>query len=123
MRMPHVLTLIGAAALSSAAFAAPGSVTPDAGSTAMASVAVVGSAYKLRPFEFDGVQGVYALSDGRLLRVSGEQRKLYAAIGNGRSEMVPVAQNVFVAPGDGLKLTFDQIPFATAVSVTPANAD
>lgn len=120
MRIQHVLTLIGAAALSASAFAAPASVTPDAEGSAIASVAVTAStaSYKLRPFELNGVQGSYALADGRTLHISSEHRRLYAELDNARAEIVPVAENTFVSRDDGMQLRFDQIPFASEVTLT-----
>jgi len=82
-------------------------------------VPVVGNAhYKLRPFEFDGVQGAYALADGRTLRISSAHRRLYAELGTTRTEIVAVAQNVFASRDDSMHLQFDQIPFATEVTLS-----
>lgn len=119
MRIQHTLTLIAAATLSLSALAAP--AAPAMGDAAMPSVHVVaGPAYKLRPFEYDGVQGHYALADGRNLRVSGEHRKLYAELGSDKFEIVPVARNVFASRDDSVRLAFDQIPFATEVTLSSA---
>jgi hypothetical protein len=118
MRIQQTLTLIAAATLSLSAFAAP-SATQDATTEAMATVPVVGNAqYKLRPFEFDGVQGSYSLADGRTLRVSSAHHKLYAELGATKTEIVPVAQNVFASRDAGMRLQFDQIPFATEVTLS-----
>jgi hypothetical protein len=121
MRTQFVPILLAAATLSASAFAAPAN-TQDLGNAALASVPVVGSSatYKLRPFEFDGVQGVYPLADGRNLRITTEHRKLYAQIGAEKSEIVPVAQNRFATRDDSLRLEFDQVPFATAVTLSQA---
>jgi hypothetical protein len=121
MRTQLVLSLLAAATVSASAFAAPAN-TQDMEGAAVASVPVVGSSatYKLRPFEFDGVTGVYSLSDGRNLRIVAEHRKLYAQIGTAKNEIVPVAQNRFVTRDDSLRLDFDQIPFATQVTVSQA---
>jgi hypothetical protein len=112
MRKQTVLALL-AATLSGAAFAAP-AANQDMQRAALASVPVVGSnaAYKLRPFELDEVQGVYALADGRYLRVTHEHRKLYAEIDGAKAEIVPVARNRFASPDDSLRLAFEQVPFA-----------
>ena len=118
MRTATLMTLAGALALSASAFAAP-SVTPVAGSTAIASVNISGSSYKLRPIEFEGVQGTYKLSNGQVMKVSAEQRKLYMELdGGARAEMVPVAENTFLASGTDTRLVFDQIPFATDVTLS-----
>ena len=119
MRTLTLLTLLGAATLSASALAAP-SVTPDAGSSAMVAVQLIpGTSYKLRPVEFDGVQGTYNLANGQTLKVSAEHRKLYAEIGQNKAELVAVAENTFVSRDEDMKVVFDQIPFANEVVVTP----
>jgi hypothetical protein len=120
MRTKLVLTLLAAATLSASAFAAPGA--SELNSAAVSSVPVIGAhaTYKLRQFDFDGVQGVYALSDGRNLRITAEHRKLYAQIGAEKSEIVPVEQNRFATRDDSLRITFDQIPFAQEVTLSEA---
>lgn len=115
MRISHTLAFIAAATVSLSALAAPNA---EVNADTLASVHVAGNTYKLRPFEFDGVQGVYSLSDGRTLRVSSAHHKLYAQLGESKSELLPVAQNTFVTAGDGTRLQFDQIPFATEVTVS-----
>ena len=118
MRTLTLLTILGAVSLSASAIAAP-SVTPDAGSSAITSVQLVpGTSYKLRPVEFDGVQGTYSLANGQTLKVTAEHRKLYAEIGQQKAELVAVAENTFVSRDEDMKLVFDQIPFATDVRVT-----
>lgn len=118
MRIQHTLALIGAATLSLSAFAASSPSNAETGSPAMSSVHVVAASYKLRPIEFEGVQGAYALADGRTLRVSSARRKLYAELGQARFEIVPVAHNMFASRDDAVRLAFDQIPFATEVTLS-----
>lgn len=118
MRISTLLTATAAFAFSAAAFAAP-APTPAAAATVMEVQLVNGSAYKLRPAEFDGVQGSYQLDNGATLRVSAEHRRLYAEIdGAPRTELLAVGENTFVA--NGKRVVFDQIPFATSVTVTSA---
>jgi hypothetical protein len=119
MRIHHTLTLIGVAALSLPAFAADPSNTSEASAGTLANVHIVASAqYKLQPDEFRGVQGSYALDDGRILRVSGANHKLYAEMGRGNVEIVAVAKNVFASRDRDLELRFDQIPFASIVTLS-----
>lgn len=118
MRIQHTLALLAAASLSLSAFAASSAANSDTGGAAMSSVHVVAASYKLRPVEFSGVQGSYALSDGRTLRVSSARHKLYADLGQAKFEIVPVGQNVFASRDDALRLAFDQIPFATEVKLS-----
>lgn len=113
-----LLALIGAVTLSASAFAAP-AITPDAGSSAMVAVQTIqGSSHKMLQSEADAVTGVYNLTDGQTLRVSFEQRKLFAALGERKAEIVPAGQNAFVSRGGDMKLVFDQLPFASDVALT-----
>jgi len=50
--------------------------------------------------------------------VSSAHRKLYADFGHAKFEIVPVAENVFASRDDDLRLAFDQIPFATQVTLS-----
>lgn len=117
MRTLTLLTLLGA--VSASAFAAPPTANVDAANNALVSVQTIqGSKYKLTPVEFKGVQGNYTMSNGQVLRVSEAQHKLFAEVGDTRSELVAVAENTFVARDADMKLVFDQIPFATDVVMT-----
>ena len=118
MRAQAIFTLIGAMALSASAIAGP-AVPPDASGTSVMSVNVPGSAYKLTPAEFEGVKGTYKLSNGDVMRVSTSQRKVWAEInGANKTELVPVAQNTFIALEDNAKVEFDELPFANNVTLT-----
>ncbi|TFW34672.1 hypothetical protein [Massilia horti] len=121
MRNKLTLALLVAAAVPAFAFAAPAD-NQNAVNDAITSVPVVAStsAYKLRPFEFDGVQGVYGLDDGRVLKVKAKHRKLYATIGDDNAEIVPIAPNTFATRDNAMMLRFNEIPFATDVTVSMA---
>jgi hypothetical protein len=119
MRTSTLFIAAAAFALSASAFAGPVTAPAAASAATMEVHLINGSAYKLRPAEFDGVQGVYALDNGGRLRVSASLRRLYAEVdGGARAEMLPVAANTFVV--DGKRVTFDQIPFATSVTIASA---
>jgi hypothetical protein len=110
---------VAALAISASAFAAPVTAPAGASAAVMEVQLINGSAYKLRPEEFADVQGKYDLNDGTVLRVAAEHRRLYAEIdGGARVEMVPVGRNTFVA--NGKRVTFDQIPFASSVTIASA---
>jgi hypothetical protein len=120
MRTQTLLALFGAIALSASvsAYAGP-TVTPNAGNPAAMDIQLIPAPYKLRPVQFEGVQGTYGLDDGRTMRITSEKRKLYAQINGGdKEEIVAVAQNVFLTADQDLRLEFDQIPFATEVRLT-----
>jgi hypothetical protein len=120
MNIKHALALIGAAAVSFAASAAP---TPAPANTQdVAAVTVTAGAthshYKPAYSEFQGVKGAYALADGRTLHVSGNNYHLYADVDGQKTEIMPVAPKVFASRDDGLRLTFDDSDFASDVKVS-----
>lgn len=119
MRASTLLTFLGAVTLSVSAFAAPPSVTPDAGSTAMVSVQTIqGQHRKYTPADVDGIVGSYKMSDGQTLRVSLEQRKLFAEVGERKTEIVAAGPATFVSRADDLTLVFEQLPFASEVALS-----
>jgi hypothetical protein len=119
MRTPTLLAIFGAAMLSAAAYAGPTSITPDASSPAMASVQTIqGAPHKLHAEDADAVVGRYDLSDGQILRVSFEHRKLFAEVGDRKTELVPAGRNTFVSLADDTRFVFDQLPFANDVAIS-----
>jgi hypothetical protein len=116
MRIKHALTLIGAAAVSFAASAAPA----HGNTQAVAAVNVTASATHYNPTysELEGVKGAYVLADGRTLRVSGNNYRLYAEVDGQKTEIVPVAANTFASRDDGLRLVFNDSDLVTDVKVS-----
>ncbi len=115
MRMQHVLTFIGAAALSLSAAAAPGTIADSNSAKAGCD-----KPSQLLPGSYDRMQGDYKLEDGRTLRVTGEDRKLYVDLGDGKTELVPVSRYDFKVPAKNLRVSFDRMPAPEFVKVTPA---
>ena len=79
-------------------------------------VQVVGAQPKqtmMAPMMFDGVQGSYALVDGRTLTVTGKvdgaKRTLYADLGDGPTEIIHVGKNRFVAIDKDVRFAFDTV--------------
>ncbi len=73
-------------------------------------VNVVGAQPKHVPLQslaFDRIQGDYQLADGRVLSVTGKQRKLYADLGDGPVEIVHVGRNRFVGTNQNVRISFD----------------
>lgn len=103
MRIAHVLTLIGAAALSFSAAAEPTSV--DTAANAMPTVNVAHA--KLHAEDINAVLGTYALQDGRTLRVSTAHRKLYAEMNGVKKEIVKVGGARFASRDDAMRVSFD----------------
>lgn len=119
MRTLALLAALGATMFSTAACAAPNSTTLDAGSPAMVSVQTIqGENRKLHAADVGAVLGSYDLSDGQILRVSFQHRKLFAEVGDRKTELVAAGRNTFVARAGDMKLVFDQLPFANDVVLT-----
>lgn len=93
--------------MSAAAHANP-SVTPNTqDSTAIQVQHVYGSSYKLHLRDMPAYKGDYSTNAGHM-RVSLTKNKLYAQIGDEeKSELMPVAPNVFVTRGEQTKVVFD----------------
>jgi hypothetical protein len=105
MRIAHVLTLIGAAALSLSAAAAPANT--DSSASSMATVNVAHDTYKMHADDVKAVLGTYSLHDGRTLRVSTKQRKLYAEVDGVKTEIFKVGGARFASRDDALRVSFD----------------
>jgi hypothetical protein len=105
MRITQALALIGAAAISFSASAAPAANNADSG---ISQVSVTSRAHSM-PTEGDiaGLQGAYNLSDGRKLQVSTDGNRLYARLGDTRAEILSVGPNQFASRDDALQINFD----------------
>lgn len=116
MRIAHVLTLIGAAAVSFGAAAAPAANHLD---TSMSQVSVTGTNYhKITEGDMISLQGSYQLADGRTLRVSSMGTRLYAELGDTRTEILSVGPNRFASRNDALRVTFNSDDYPTEVVVS-----
>jgi hypothetical protein len=119
MRTLALLAALGATMFSTAACAAPDTTTLDAGGPPMASVKTIqGAQHKLNIGDVGAVLGSYDLSDGQILRVSFEHRKLFAEVGDRKTELVAAGRNTFVTRSGDMTLVFDQLLFANEVVLT-----
>lgn len=125
MRIRSQLVIAATALFAASAGAAPAaapSAAPSATSEAivpMVSVQTIGTpAYRIPTADAAALAGTYGLSNGETLRVSYERSRLYAQLGERKAELVPVDANSFAARGSGMRLRFDQVPFATDVVVS-----
>lgn len=117
MRTSAQLVFAAAVTLSAAAGAAPSS-TVEATPQAMTVQTIVAAPYRPVTADAATLAGTYGLSNGEVLRVSYERNRLFAELGERKSELVPSGANSFTARGSALRLTFDQVPFATDVLVS-----
>jgi hypothetical protein len=118
MRIKPVLAFLGAAALSTAAFAAPApvSVSPD-GST----VTVHGDTspvYRLSAAQAEDTNGAFRLQDGRVLRLTSRYTKVYMEVDGKREELLPLSSTEFVAAQSGDRIALDRADYAGNVKLT-----
>lgn len=128
MRLPtFAAAALATAALSLCAVASAAPDTP-AGSGAGAGAAdasdmvtvqtISRMAHRMPAADAVTLAGTYPLSNGEILRVSYERSRLYAEMGQRRTELVQTGSTSFVGRGTATQFTFDQVPFATDVVVT-----
>lgn len=112
MRLKHIALFAAAAIASLSAGAAPQS----ADEVVEVRPAKVTRVY-LEPAMKARMQSTYKLEDGRVLRVTGNARKLFADLGNGKTEIVHVGGHRFEALGQDFHLRFEKDNFADTVVV------
>ncbi len=117
MRIYAQLAIAAAAAVSAAAGAAPSS-TVEAATQMMTVQTIAATPYRMPTADAATLAGTYGLSNGETLRVSYERSRLFAELGERKAELVPSGGNSFAARGSTMRLTFDQVPFATDVVVS-----
>ena len=75
--------------------------------------------YQLQPSQVDDIKGVYTLDNGVTFKVSNVHRTLVAQLGQrARTELVPLAANRFVAPGQRLTMEWLPAAFGDAIVLT-----
>jgi hypothetical protein len=119
----QVLAFLGAAALSTCAFAAPAapiSVSADGNTVYVAGDAT--PVVHLTVAEAHEATGAFRLEDGRVLRLSSQSNKLYMELGGKRQRLIPVSRTSFVAPASGAQLELDDLRFPEKVSLSTLEA-
>jgi hypothetical protein len=116
MRIKQVLAFLGAAAISSLALAepaAPVSVSAD-GNT----VYVQGDPspiMRLSPSQAADLQGSFKLDDGRMLKLSNHNSKVFMEVDGHREELLPLSRTEFVSKKSGARLALDEPSFADKI--------
>jgi len=116
MRIKQVLAFLGAAAASSLALAAP--PAPVSVSADGNTVYVQGDPspiMRLTPNQASDVQGAFKLEDGRVLRLSNHQNKVFMEVDGQREELLPLSRTEFVAKKSGARLALDEATPADTV--------
>jgi hypothetical protein len=118
MRIKQVLAFLGAAAVSTLAFAEP---APVSVSTDGSTVYVQGDAsplVRLSPADAQGTNGAFRLEDGRVLRLTNQSNKVYMEVDGKREELLPLSHTEFVARKSGDRVALDNEDFAEKVTLT-----
>jgi hypothetical protein len=116
MRIKQVLAFLGAAAVSSLALAAP--PAPVSVSADGNTVYVQGDPspiMRLSPNQAADMQGAFKLEDGRVLRLSSRNNKVFMEVDGQREELLPLSRTEFVAKKSGARLALDQASLADTV--------
>lgn len=116
MRICKMLLAAAAATVAVGAGAAPSS-TSEVSAKMMTVQTITGESARLTDADAATLAGAYALSNGEVLRVSYERHRLYADMGQRKTELVPTGRSSFAGRGTSLQFTFDQVPFATDVVI------
>jgi hypothetical protein len=119
MRIKQTLAFLGAAAVSSLALAAP--AAPVSLSADGSSVTVHGNTsplFRLSPSEAGEVAGNFRLTDGRVLKLSSENSRVYMEVSGKREQLLPLSRTDFVARNSGARVVLDQEPYADKVTLT-----
>lgn len=100
------------------AFAAP-QAQQAAPSLGEIQVRGVTPSYKPRPMEIAEVKGNYAMDNGASLKVTNKGNRIYAQLGQRLvTEMVPVAENLYVSPDQRMTMEFRPIAFGDQIVLT-----
>jgi len=118
MRIKQVLAFIGAAAVSTLALAEPAPVAvSDDGST----VTVYGNTSRLihlTPGQAADATGSFKLQDGRMLRLTSRDSKMFMEVDGKREQLLPLSRTEFVAKNSGARVEIDEEAFPDNVQLT-----
>lgn len=106
------------AVTTAAAFAAP---QEPQQTPALSEIQVQGAmpVYKAQPMERDAVKGVYKLDNGATFRISGQQNRLYAELGQrGTTELVAIGADRFFAPAQNITVQYVPQAFGDELVLT-----
>jgi hypothetical protein len=118
MRIKQILAFLGAAAVSTMALAEP---APVSVSTDGSSVTVHGDTspvVRLTAAQADEVSGAFRLTDGRVLKLSNQNERVYMEVNGKREQLLPLSRTDFVARYSGARVVLDQESFSDKVTLT-----
>jgi hypothetical protein len=109
MRIKQVLAFLGAAAVSSLALADSNTVVVQGKASPLVH---------LTTQQAQDATGSFRLDDGRTLRLTSHNNKVFMEVDGKREELLPVSQTRFVARGSGAELALDDLTFPQKVELT-----
>ena len=115
MRIKQVLAFLGAAAVSTAVFAAPVSVSADG--TTVTVHGDTSAILRLNSQQASDATGIFRLEDGRVLRLSSERNKVFMDVGGKREQLLPLSRTRFVAADSGARIALDEAVFPSQVQL------
>ena len=116
MRILACISLIAALTPAVCAAAPQDSAAPDRVLSEIQVRAPVTKTWYMNPLALSEIQGMYALSNGRSLRLTNMRGKLYADLNQrGLIELVPVAENTFVSKDRDMALEYKPIAFGEEI--------
>lgn len=118
MRTKQVLAFLGAAALSSMAFAEPAPVSVSADGNTVYVQGDPSPIMRLSPNQAADVQGAFKLDDGRMLKLSNHNSKVFMEVDGHREELLPLSRTEFVAKKSGSRLTLDEPSLTDKIHLT-----
>ena len=119
MHSKQILAFFGAAAVSTLALAEP--AAPVSLSADGSTVFVQGDAspvFRLTPGQAEDSCGAFKLDDGRVLRLSSYQNKLFMEVDGKREQLLPLSRTDFVAKKSGARIALDEEAFANKVTLS-----
>ena len=118
MRIQQVLAFFGAAAVSTAVLAAPAPVSVSADGSAVTVRGDTSRVIHLSPGQAADTNGSYRLADGRILRLTSRETKVFMEVDGKREELLPLSRTEFVAAESGARVALDESAFADEVTLT-----
>lgn len=118
MRIKQVLAFLGAAAVSTAVFAAPAPVSLSTDGSTVTVHGDTSPVYRLSPGQAQEKNGAFRLEDGRVLRLTSQHNKVYMEVDGKREQLLPLSPTEFVAAGSGDRVALDNEDFAGTVTLT-----
>ncbi len=118
MRIKQVLALVGAAAVSSLALAEPAPVAVSADGSTVTVYGNTSRLIHLTPGQAADVTGAFKLKDGRMLRLTSRDSKMFMEVDGRREQLLPLSRTEFVAKNSGDRVEIDEQAFPENVQLT-----